>query len=241
VNKEGLIAGPKVLEHTVDTVLQFEGEGIYSYRILRALKNRYGSTHELGIFEMNEQGLQEVPNPSEIFLTQRSQEESGVAVCTSIEGTRPLLVEVQALVTPTSYNVPQRSSTGFEYKRLQMILAILEKRMGLRFAQNDVFVNVAGGIVLNDPAVDLSVALALVSSLRDHPIAPRTVFIGELGLTGEVRNVTAIEQRLAEADKLGFKHAMIPAANAEKLGRSFSIHLHPVEKIASALNVAFGQ
>ncbi len=239
VNKEGLIAGPKVLEHTVDTVLQFEGEGMYSYRILRALKNRYGSTNELGIFEMDEHGLKEVSNPSEIFLTRRSQEESGVAVCASIEGTRPLLVEVQALVTPTSYNVPQRSSTGFEYKRLQMILAILEKRLGLNFAHNDVFVNVAGGIVLNDPAVDLSVAAALVSSLRDCPLAPGVVCIGELGLTGEVRSVTAIEQRLSEADKLGFKTAYLPSGNAEKLSRHYQLKQHAVDRISVALSQIF--
>ncbi len=239
VNKEGLIAGPKVLEHTVDTVLQFEGEGMYSYRILRALKNRYGSTNELGIFEMDEHGLREVANPSEIFLTKRSQEESGVAVCASIEGTRPLLVEVQALVTPTSYNVPQRSSTGFEYKRLQMILAILEKRLGLNFAHNDVFVNVAGGIVLSDPAVDLSVAAALVSSLRDRPIAAGVICIGELGLTGEVRSVRGIEQRLSEADKLGFRSAYLPTGNAEKLSRTYTLQQHPVDRISVALSQIF--
>ncbi len=240
VNKEGLIAGPKVLEHTVDTVLQFEGEGVYSYRILRALKNRYGSTNELGIFEMDEKGLREVPNPSEIFLTKRSHQESGVAVCASIEGTRPLLVEVQALVTPTSYNVPQRSSTGFEYKRLQMILAVLEKRLGLNFAHNDVFVNVAGGIVLNDPAVDLSVAAALVSSLRDIPMEAGIVCIGELGLTGEVRNVRAIDQRLAEAEKLGFQTVLLPQGNSEKLTRGLGMKKLAADRIAVALRHLFG-
>ncbi|MBL7998119.1 MAG: DNA repair protein RadA [Candidatus Kapabacteria bacterium] len=239
VNKEGSIAGPKVLEHTVDTVLQFEGEGVYSYRILRALKNRYGSTNEIGIFEMGETGLREVHNPSEIFLTQRSVEESGTAVCASIEGTRPLLVEVQALVTPTSYNVPQRSSTGFEYKRLQMIIAILEKRLGLNFAHNDVFVNVAGGVSLNDPAVDLGIAAALVSSLRDIPVAQGTVFIGEVGLTGEVRTVTAIEQRLGESQKLGFKRAVLPQANVKKMIRGYDIELCGVERISLALAQIF--
>lgn len=235
VTKEGTLAGPKVLEHMVDTVLQFEGEGVYTYRILRALKNRYGSTNEIGIFEMGENGLREVPNPSEIFLTQRTTEESGTAVCASVEGTRPLLVEVQALVTPTSYNVPQRSATGFDYKRLQMILAILEKRLGLNFAHNDVFVNVAGGVSLNDPAVDLGIAAALVSSLRDMPIEQGTVFIGEVGLTGEVRTVSAIEQRLSEAQKLGFQRAVLPAANMKKLSRSYSLQLLAVERISLAL------
>jgi len=239
VTKEGSLAGPKVLEHMVDTVLQFEGEGVYTFRILRALKNRYGSTNEIGIFEMVESGLREVLNPSEIFLTQRSHEESGTAVCATVEGTRPLLVEVQALVTSTSYNVPQRSATGFDYKRLQMILAILEKRLGLNFSHSDVFVNVAGGVSLNDPAVDLGIAAALVSSLRDLPIEYGTVFVGEMGLTGEVRTVSAIEQRLGEAQKLGFKRAVLPQANLQKLSREYSISLLPVERISLALAQIF--
>jgi DNA repair protein RadA/Sms len=240
VTKEGTIAGPKVLEHIVDTVLQFEGEGVYAYRILRALKNRYGSTNEIGIFEMVESGLREVLNPSEIFLSQRSTEESGTAVCASIEGTRPILVEVQALVAPTSYNVPQRAATGFDYKRLQMIIAILEKRLGLHFAQNDVFVNVAGGLTLNDPAVDIGIAAALVSSLRDYPIEQGTVFLGEMGLTGEIRAVSALEQRLNEAQKLGFKRAVVPRQSASKLTRTYSMELLPVERISLALAQLFG-
>jgi DNA repair protein RadA/Sms len=228
-----------VLEHTVDTVLQFEGETVYSYRILRAVKNRYGSTNELGIFEMNEKGLAEVSNPGARFLTSRSVAESGVAVCASMEGSRPLLVEVQALVTTTSYNVPQRSSTGFEYKRLQMILAILEKRLGLNFAMNDVFVNVAGGITLNDPAADLSVAAALVSSLRDTPIMERCVLVGELGLTGEVRSVSFVEQRLGESSKLGFTTVLIPAGNAEQLAPKLSRGTVPVERVSEALQQIF--
>jgi DNA repair protein RadA/Sms len=235
VTKEGMIAGPKVLEHMVDTVIQFEGEKTYSYRILRAIKNRYGSTNEIGIFEMAEEGLREVPNPSEIFLAQRNQQDSGTAIISTMEGTRPLLLEVQALVTPTNYNVPQRTPTGFDLRRLQMILAVLEKRLGLKFGEYDVFVNVAGGVSLDDPGVDLGVAAALVSSLRDNPLDPSMVLIGEIGLTGEVRPVSAIEQRLSEIQKLGFTSAMLPKSNFAKLPKQFDMNLIPVERISLAL------
>ncbi|MBK9248053.1 MAG: DNA repair protein RadA [Ignavibacteria bacterium] len=235
VTKEGMIAGPKVLEHMVDTVLQFEGEKTYSYRILRAIKNRYGSTNEIGIFEMAEEGLREVPNPSEIFLAERNQQDSGTAIISTIEGTRPLLLEVQALVTPTNYNVPQRTPTGFDLRRLQMILAVLEKRLGLKFGEYDVFVNVAGGVSLDDPGVDLGVAAALVSSLRDNPLDSSMVIIGEVGLTGEVRPVSAIEQRVAEIQKLGFASVMLPKSNALKLPKGFEVKLVPVERISLAL------
>ncbi|MGA2297687.1 MAG: DNA repair protein RadA, partial [FCB group bacterium] len=194
VTKEGIIAGPKVLEHMVDTVIQFEGEKTYSYRILRAVKNRFGSTNEIGIFEMEETGLREVTNPSELFLAHRLDVDSGISIVAAIEGTRPVLLEVQALVSSSSYSVPQRSVTGFDIRRLQMILAVLEKRMGLRFGSYDIFVNVAGGIYLSDPSVDLGIAIALVSSLRDKPVSLKSVFIGEIGLTGEVRGVSFIDQ-----------------------------------------------
>lgn len=205
VTKDGMIAGPKVLEHMVDAVLQFEGDGMYSYRVLRALKNRYGSTNELGVFDMRSDGLHEVLNPSEVLLSQRSMHESGTAVVAVMEGTRPLLLEVQALVSPTGYSQPQRVSTGYDTKRLQMILAILEKRGGIQVRQSDVFVNVAGGIAIQDPAIDLGVAVAVVSSVIDKAIPQGVAFVGELGLTGEVRRVAYLEQRLAEAGRLGLE------------------------------------
>jgi DNA repair protein RadA/Sms len=235
VTKEGTIAGPKVLEHIVDTVLQFEGERIYSYRILRAAKNRYGSTNEIGVFEMSEDGLREVTNPSEVFLSQRNAGESGTAVTAAMEGSRPLLVEVQALVTPSSYNTPQRSATGLDYRRLQMILAVLEKRVGLNVGHHDVFVNIAGGLRLDDPAVDLGVAAAIVSSFRDVPVQADTAMIGEIGLTGEVRAVVNIEQRVNEAQKLGFLSIVLPEANMKRFSRENSPHLLPAERILQAL------
>jgi DNA repair protein RadA/Sms len=196
VTKDGMIAGPKVLEHMVDAVLQFEGDGMYSYRVLRALKNRYGSTNELGVFDMRSDGLHEVRNPSEVLLSQRSMHESG---------TRPLLLEVQALVSPTGYSQPQRVSTGYDAKRLQMILAVLEKRGGIQVRQSDVFVNVAGGIAVQDPAIDLGVAVAVVSSVVDRAIPQKVAFVGELGLTGEIRRVAYLDQRLSEASRLGLE------------------------------------
>ena len=239
VTKDGMIAGPKILEHTVDTVLQFEGEKNYSFRILRSLKNRFGSTNEIGIFEMGEQGLEEVKNPSEIFLARRSENETGVAVVSAIEGTRPILLEVQSLVTPTGYNVPQRTSNGFDYKRLQMILAVLEKKLGIVFRQNDVFVNIAGGMYLNDISVDLGIAAAICSSFREKPIDQKTVLIGEVGLTGEVRSVSGIEQRVSEAEKLGFEKVLLPRLSFEKLSKKFKIELVPVERMSQALSLLF--
>lgn len=236
VTKEGALAGPKVLEHTVDTVLQFEGEKTYSYRILRAVKNRFGSTNEIGIFDMDEQGLREVPNPSEIFLSQRTDNQSGTAIVATIEGTRPLLIEVQALVTSTGYSNPQRTATGFDNRRLQMIIAVLEKRLGISFREVDVFVNIAGGMTLNDPAVDLAMAAALVSSLRDSPLEKDMVIMGEIGLTGEVRSISSIEQRLSEIQKLGFTRVLLPKGNVAKLSRGFEgVQLIPADRIALAL------
>ncbi len=205
VTKDGMIAGPKVLEHMVDAVLQFEGDGMYSYRVLRALKNRYGSTNELGVFDMRSDGLHEVLNPSEVLLSQRSMHESGTAVVAVMEGTRPLLLEVQALVSPTGYSQPQRVSTGYDAKRLQMILAILEKRGGIQVRSSDVFVNVAGGIAVQDPAIDLGVAVAVVSSVVDRPVPQGVAFVGELGLTGEIRRVAYLDQRLSESQRLGLE------------------------------------
>jgi DNA repair protein RadA/Sms len=240
VTKEGTIAGPKVLEHIVDTVLQFEGERIYSYRILRAAKNRYGSTNEIGVFEMSEDGLREVANPSEVFLSQRNTGESGTAVTAAMEGTRPILVEVQALVTPSSYNTPQRSATGLDYRRLQMILAVLEKRLGMNLGHHDVFVNIAGGLRLDDPAIDLGVAAAIVSSFRDLPIESNMVLIGEIGLTGEVRSVVHVEQRVGEAQKLGFTSVIIPASVQKRLPKGVTLTIHAADRILKALMEVFG-
>ena len=211
VTKEGAIAGPRVLEHMVDTVLHFEGDRHHAYRILRAVKNRFGATHEIGVFEMRETGLQAVDNPSELFLSERRYGMSGSAVVCTLEGTRPVLVEIQALVTPTAYGTPQRNATGFDYRRLQMLLAVLEKREGWRLAAYDVFVNVAGGLRLEEPAADLGVLVAVASSFRDIPADTNTVLIGEVGLGGEIRGVSQLELRLREAARLGFRQALVPA------------------------------
>lgn len=240
VTKDGIIAGPRLLEHLVDTVLQFEGEKTYSYRILRALKNRYGSTNEIGIFEMTESGLTEVKNPSELFLIHRSGEEAGIAIVAAIEGTRPLLLEVQALVSPTNYGMPQRTSNGYELKRLQMILAVLEKRLGLMFKQYDVFVNIAGGLYVSDPSIDLGIAAALVSSFRDKPIRNGTVLIGEIGLTGEVRQVSNLQNRINEAQKLGFSKILLPSTGFPNLNvKNGNILLKAIEKVSLAMSELF--
>ena len=217
VTKKGTIAGPRVLEHMVDTVLYFEGDQHHQYRILRSVKNRFGAANEIGVFEMRETGLREVPNPSEIFLSERSYGVSGSTVVCSLEGTRPILVEIQALVTPSSYGTPQRTTTGFGGQRLQMILAVLEKRAGLAFSDYDVFINVAGGVKLDEPAVDVGVAIAAASSFRDIPSDTGAVLIGEIGLAGEIRTVSQVEPRLKEAAKLGFDRAIIPSNNLERL------------------------
>lgn len=213
ITKEGSLAGPKQLEHIVDTVLQFEGDRQHLYRILRANKNRFGSTNELGIFEMNADGLREVSNPSEMLLSQHDEGLSGIAIASTVEGARPLLVEVQALVSTAAYGTPQRSSTGFDTHRMNMILAVLEKRVGFKLAQKDVFLNIAGGIRVSDPAIDLAVAMAILSSNLDMPIAAQTSMAGEIGLSGELRAVGRIEQRISEAARLGFKRIIVPASN----------------------------
>jgi DNA repair protein RadA/Sms len=230
-----MIAGPKLLEHIVDTVLQFEGERSYSYRILRAQKNRFGSTNEIGIFEMHDDGLHEVINPSEIFLSEREKEITGSVVTASIEGTRPILLEVQALVTPSAFGNPQRVATGFDYRRLSILLAVLEKRAGLKLSTQNVFLNIAGGIRIDEPAVDLAVCCAIASSFTDKFAKNDTVVIGEVGLGGEVRSVGNVEKRIQEAAKLGFKKILIPANNSKSLKQKNSIELVPVENILTTI------
>ncbi|WP_100400572.1 DNA repair protein RadA [Bacillus sp. FJAT-44742] len=213
VTKQGSIAGPKLLEHMVDSVLYFEGERHHTYRILRAVKNRFGSTNEIGIFEMKEHGLVEVKNPSEIFLEERSKGVAGSIVAASMEGTRPVLVELQALVSPSSYANPKRTATGVDHNRVSLLMAVLEKRVGLLLQNQDAFLNVAGGVKLDEPAVDLAIAICVASSFRDQVTSPTDVVMGEVGLTGEIRRVSRIEQRVGEAAKLGFKRAIIPQKN----------------------------
>ncbi len=241
VTKEGVIAGPKVVEHMVDTVLQFEGDHHYAYRILRAMKNRFGSTNEIGIFEMHDGGLREVENPSQAFLAQRSYGTSGSTVVAGMEGSRPLLLEVQALVAPTSYGVPQRSATGFDARRLQMLLAVLERRAGFRVGQYDVFVNVAGGIRIDEPAADLGMAVAIVSSLKDLPVDSQTVVIGEVGLGGEIRTIHQVEKRIVEAAKLGFNRVVMPKSNGRARAVAGRMEVVEVESIDRAIAEMLGK
>ena len=240
INKEGSIAGPKVLEHIVDTVLQFEGDQHYLYRILRSIKNRFGSTSELGIYEMRQDGLRPVSNPSELLLTDTPGDLSGVAISSAIEGVRPFLVETQALVSSAAYGTPQRSATGFDQRRLNMLLAVLEKRVGFKLMQKDVFLNIAGGLRITDMAMDLSVIAAVLSSNVDTPIEAGWCMAGEVGLSGEVRPVNRIEQRIAEAEKLGFSNIIIPKNNAQGLKGRFKIAIHSVAKVDEALRLLFG-
>ena len=241
ITKDGSIAGPKILEHMVDTVLQFEGDRHLSYRILRTTKNRFGSTSELGIYEMQGDGLRQVSNPSEILLSQRGESLSGMAIGATLEGNRPLLVEVQALVTPATYGTPQRSSTGFDSKRLQMLLAVLEKRAGLRLGQHDVFLNIAGGLRLDDPALDMAVCAAVVSSLNDLPIPGNVCLAAEIGLSGEIRAVSRLDQRLAEAEKLGFREMYVSQFNGKGLDLArFGLKVHAVSRLDEVLNGLFG-
>ena len=219
ITKEGNIAGPKILEHMVDTVLQFEGDRHYAYRILRTLKNRFGSTAELGIYEMSSQGMRSVSNPSEILITQKEEQLSGVAIAATIEGMRPLLIETQALVTQSVYGNPQRTVSGFDLRRLQLLLAVLEKRGGFHFGVKDVFVNIAGGIKAEDPSIDLAIVSALLSSYEDVPLPQHICFAGEVGLSGEIRAVNRIEQRIAEAEKLGFEKIIVSKYNSKSLGK----------------------
>ena len=237
VTKEGMIAGPKLLEHMVDTVVQFEGESNYSFRILRAQKNRFGGTNEIGVFEMHEDGLREVKNPSELFLSEREKQTPGSVVTSSIEGTRPILLEVQALVTPSNYGYPQRVSNGFDQRRLSILLAVLEKRAKQMVSATNIFVNIAGGIRASEPAVDLAVSVAIASSLTDKVINNQTIVIGEVGLGGEIRSVGQIEKRIQEAEKLGFKSVIIPVSNSRGLKSKNKIKTIPVEDLQQTIEI----
>ena len=241
INKEGSIAGPKVLEHIVDTVLQFEGDQHYMYRILRSIKNRFGSTAELGIYEMRQDGLRPVSNPSELLLSQDHEGMSGVAIASAIEGVRPFLIETQALVSSAVYGNPQRSATGFDIRRMNMLLAVLEKRVGFKLAQKDVFLNIAGGLKVNDPAIDLAVISAILSSNMDVAIETDACMAGEVGLSGEIRPVNRIEQRIGEAEKLGFRRFLLPRQNMQGLNvGKIKIELVPVRKVEEAFRCLFG-
>jgi DNA repair protein RadA/Sms len=236
VTKEGAIAGPRVLEHLVDTVLYFEGDRYATHRLLRSVKNRFGATHEIGIFQMVDKGLEEVANPSELFLGNRDELAPGTATVVACEGTRPILVELQALVSPTSYTSPRRSTTGVDYSRLQQILAVLEKRVGIPLSKLDAYVASAGGLGVNEPAADLGIAIAVVASFRDRVVDPRTVLIGEVGLGGQVRLVAQMELRLKEAAKLGFRRAIVP--KGQVFSDDLGIEIIPVAKVIDAIIAA---
>lgn len=240
INKEGSIAGPKVLEHIVDTVLQFEGDQHYMYRILRSIKNRFGSTAELGIYEMRQNGLREVSNPSELLLTQNHEGLSGVSIAAAIEGIRPFLIETQALVSTAAYGTPQRSATGFDLRRMNMLLAVLEKRAGFKLIQKDVFLNIAGGLRVNDPAMDMSVISAVLSSSLDISIEKHVCMTGEVGLSGEIRPVNRIEQRILEAEKLGFSKILVPQNNLKGFTSKVNIEIVQVRKVEEAFRQLFG-
>jgi DNA repair protein RadA/Sms len=240
ITKEGSLAGPKVLEHMVDTVLQFEGDSNYMYRILRTNKNRFGSTNELGIFEMQSDGLHEINNPSEQLISKVSDDVSGTAIAATIEGVRPFLIEIQALVSSAAYGTPQRSSTGFDLRRLNMLLAVLEKRAGFKLIQKDVFLNIAGGLKINDPATDLAVISSILSSNIDVAINHKFCFAGEVGLTGEIRAVSRIEQRIAEAEKIGFKKIYIPTHNKSFQSSKFNIETVKASRVEEVFRNIFG-
>jgi DNA repair protein RadA/Sms len=239
VTKEGTIAGPKMLEHMVDTVLYMEGDDRYDHRILRSAKNRFGATHEVGIFNMDSEGLKEVGNPSEMFLAERSVNIPGTSIYPSLEGTRPILVEVQALVSNANFGTPQRNVNGFDYKRLGMLIAVLEKRIGLAMGSKDVFVNLVGGLRVDDPAADLSIISSIASSTMDKPVEENIVLLGEVGLAGEIRSISKLEHRLAEASALGFKTAIIPSASVNEKLRKIKIDLQPVKFVKDAFRILF--
>jgi DNA repair protein RadA/Sms len=240
ITKDGGIAGPKILEHMVDTVLQFEGDRHYAYRILRTLKNRFGSTAELGIYEMTENGMRGVNNPSELLITQKEEQLSGIAIAATIEGLRPLLIEIQALVTPSVYGTPQRTVTGMDLRRLQLLLAVLEKRGGFHFGMKDVFLNIAGGLKVEDPSIDLAVLCALLSSYEDTPLPAHCCFAGEVGLSGEIRAVGRVEQRIAEAEKLGFEKIFVSRYNIKGLhNQKWGIEIMPVGRVEEVYQYLF--
>jgi len=236
VTKEGAIAGPRVLEHIVDTVLYFEGDRGHPYRILRTVKNRFGATNEIGVFEMSDKGLNEIDNPSELFLSERPLDVSGSTVIATIEGTRPLLVEIQALVSPTTFGIPRRTSMGVDFNRVNLLLAVLEKKAGIHFGGMDVFVNVVGGMKVVEPAADLGIIAAAVSSFLEIPIKPKKFLFGEVGLSGEVRAVAQGEGRLREAAKIGFKEAIIPRGNADRLNNTFGLSIIGVSNVEEAID-----
>lgn len=240
ITKDGSIAGPKILEHMVDTVLQFEGDRHYAYRILRTLKNRFGSTAELGIYEMTDDGMKGVTNPSEILITQKEDQLSGIAIAATIEGMRPLLIEVQALVTQSVYGTPQRTVSGFDLRRLQLLLAVLEKRGGFHFGVKDVFLNIAGGLKVEDPSIDLAVLCALLSSYEDNPVPQHICFAGEVGLSGEIRAVNRIDQRIAEAEKMGFEKIIVSKYNQKGLAKQkFNIEVVTMGRVEEVYKYLF--
>ena len=240
INKEGSIAGPKVLEHIVDAVLQFEGDRHYMYRILRGIKNRFGNTNEIGIYEMQEDGLKEVNNPSMMLMNDSDEELSGSSIGITINGVRPFMVEIQALVSTAAFGTAQRSVTGFDSRRMNMLLAVLEKRVGFKLAQKDVFLNIAGGLKVNDPALDMAVVCAILSSNLDVPIRRDICFAGEVGLSGEIRHVTRIDQRIAEAQKMGFKTILVPKGNVKSGAKFGGIKVQEVGKIEETFREVFG-
>lgn len=238
VTKEGAIAGPRLLEHIVDTVLYFEGDKGHTYRILRAVKNRFGSTNEIGVFEMKESGLEEVNNPSELFLAERPEQSTGSVVVSSLEGSRPILIELQALVSPTGYAMPKRVANGVEINRVSLLLAVMEKRLGLHLSGQDVYVNVVGGMRIDEPAIDLGIVTAVTSSLRERPIDHGTVVLGELGLGGEVRAISQAELRIREAAKMGFRRCLLPERNLAKLDTIDGMELVGIREVGEALEAA---
>ena len=240
INKEGSIAGPKVLEHIVDAVIQFEGDRHYLYRILRGIKNRFGNTSEIGIYEMKEDGLKEVTNPSMMLLNECDEALSGSAIGVTVDGARPFLIDTQALVSTAAYGTAQRSVTGFDPRRMNMLLAVLEKRVGFKLAQKDVFLNIAGGLKVNDPALDLAVVCAILSSNFDTPIAKDVCFAGEVGLSGEIRQITRIDQRISEAQKMGFKTILVPKSNMKGVAKNDKIRILEVGRVEEAFKFIFG-
>ena len=240
ITKEGSLAGPKVLEHMVDTVLLFEGDRNHTYRLIRSIKNRFGSTNELGIYEMQGKGLREIDNPSEILISENQENLSGLAIGAMLEGIRPLLVETQALVSTAAYGTPQRSATGFDLRRLNMLLAVLEKRCGFRLGAKDVFINIAGGVKVSDPAIDLALVTAIMSSNANIPVAGKIAFAGELSLSGEIRPVNRVDQRISEAEKMGFDKILISKACKEISQNDFSIEIVKVAKIEDSIRAVFG-
>ncbi|HFL3259466.1 TPA: DNA repair protein RadA [Clostridioides difficile] len=241
VTKEGSLAGPKLLEHMVDTVLYFEGERYNTYRLVRAVKNRFGSTNELGVFEMRDLGLVELDNPSKILISEKPKDVAGSVIISTVEGTRPMLLELQALVSPTSFGIPKRTSTGVDYNRVGMLLAVLEKRVGLQIQNQDVYINIVGGIKINEPSIDLGIAISVASSFRNIPIAEDIAVTGEVGLTGEVRAVSFIEKRIAECKKLGFKKIVVPRSNYDVVKETKGIEIWPVDNLRQAINIVLGR